>query len=210
MLVIGLGHKARQGKGEFVQAVLRANKGGRFGVVKPLSFATALREEVAECALRLWDERHAGSGVEFDGHEAMRLVCISFSVEFDDSPIFDKLYPWGKQRKLLQWWGTEYRRTQDPEYWIKEARRRAIASGASVVIFDDMRFPNEYDMVGDMGGVRIKVSRLGYKSDVPEHISETALDDYPFDVRIAVRNGLLPLLKSTAVHIVGELTSQTK
>lgn len=45
-------------------------------------------------------------------------------------------------RPLLQRWGTEYRRAEDPNYWVKEwARRRALIDGP--VVATDCRFPNE-------------------------------------------------------------------
>jgi hypothetical protein len=205
MHMIGLGHKAQQGKGEFVKAVMAANGDGRYGKVVKLSFADGLREEVTELAISIW-VAHFGD-MPIDGHHALHMVCAYFDQPFDENPLINETYPWGKQRVLLQWYGTEYRRAANQDYWSDKGMARAAESGADLVIFDDVRFPNEYDPIGDAGGLRVKLSRLGFLSDVPEHISETALNDYPFDAQIAVANGRLPLLQALAVALTDEVTS---
>jgi hypothetical protein len=49
----------------------------------------------------------------------------------------------------------------------------------------DVRFPNEADMITNMGGIMVRIdgSRTGPGNRDPNHISETALDDYEFDYR---------------------------
>lgn len=69
------------------------------------------------------------------------------------------------------------------------------------IIVTDVRFPNEADLIRDMGGVMVRISRDG---DLPvdPHQSETALDDYQgFDVRIH-NGGSLDALKQ-AVELSG-------
>ena len=98
-------------------------------------------------------------------------------------------------RKLLQWWGTELRRAEDPNYWVKKAEQDALAQERRgfVPVFTDVRFPNEADMIKDHGGVLIKVladkalreRRVG---KIPDHISETALDERGADY-VIVSNG---------------------
>jgi hypothetical protein len=97
MLVLGLGHKAQQGKGEVAHFLTR-----RFGDVHTivvLSFATDLREELRSEAIRIWRLK-ADPSLPFDGREAMRMVCEHYGVEFDPNAPVDSLNPWGKQRKL--------------------------------------------------------------------------------------------------------------
>ncbi len=86
-------------------------------------------------------------------------------------------------RYAMQHLGTKWGRdTMGREFWAGIARRRIeieLKSGRGVVI-DDMRFPNEFEMVGRLGGRTVKIVRPG-ASHSSGHPSEGALDDYPFD-----------------------------
>jgi hypothetical protein len=99
----------------------------------------------------------------------------------------------GQAAQVQQWYATDHRRAQDPYYWSKSAFSKVDRLKADVVIFDDFRFPGEYDGIHDRGGYCAKISRLGWKSDMPEHISETILDGHPFDAHLGVKNGELPI-----------------
>jgi hypothetical protein len=66
-------------------------------------------------------------------------------------------------RTALQYWGTEVRRHQDVDYWVKKALAPAVeslAAGTSVY-FTDVRFPNEVDGIRDFGGfvARLSITR---------------------------------------------------
>lgn len=198
MLLIGLGHKARQGKDTFAQSCKDAY--GNKMDIRLASFADPLRAEVREAAQEIFTANFPT--YPFDPQVALRMLCIFHGVEFDEYAVPDADYPWGKQRKLHQWWGTEYRRAQDPMYWVKKGIdqiRQAAASGADALLFRDLRFPNEYDFLGEEKGWRIKVMRMGWVSDVPEHISETALDHHDFDLQLGVRDGELELLQDLSI-----------
>lgn len=97
-------------------------------------------------------------------------------------------------RTALQYWGTETRRAQDDNYWIKKALSNAltlIAEGKTVYVTDS-RFPNEVAAVADAHGVTIRLtvspeeqerrinSRDGLQisESARNHVSELALDDY--------------------------------
>ncbi|MCZ2108547.1 MAG: hypothetical protein LC118_03085 [Dehalococcoidia bacterium] len=58
-------------------------------------------------------------------------------------------------RPLLQVWGTDFRRAQDPDYWCRalETRiRRSMAEDSSRrLVVDDCRFPNEYNLLKSLG-----------------------------------------------------------
>lgn len=101
-----------------------------------------------------------------------------------------------ESRKALQFWGTEVRRKQDPNYWINrmfEYVINTISENVSINI-TDARFPNEVDLVEDLGGkvIRLEISRDLQKVRIKErdgievedsaldHISEIILDNYVF------------------------------
>jgi hypothetical protein len=65
-----------------------------------------------------------------------------------------------------------------PRFLGQSAFTRVDRLKAAVVVFDDLRFPNEYAAIQYRGGYCVKVSRLGWKSSVPQHISKTILDDH--------------------------------
>jgi hypothetical protein len=104
-------------------------------------------------------------------------------------------------RRALQLLGTEVRRSQDEDYWVRRALAPAVTSIADgrSVYFTDARFPNEVRGAGSLGGLSLRLditaatqrarlsSRDGAVLDAAAlvHASETSLDDFDeFDVRI--------------------------
>jgi hypothetical protein len=90
------------------------------------------------------------------------------------------------------------RRDEDEDYWVKKAMPPVESSKADVIVFDDMRKENKFAAVKARDGYTMKVSRRGWVSDVPQHESETALDDAPFDILIGARDGNLRMLLTLA------------
>ncbi len=116
--------------------------------------------------------------------------------------------PLGKHAKLLQWWGTEYRRAQNTNYWVDQWKA-AINPRANIVMATDMRFINEAQAVKDVGGFTVQVNRKNADgspfvdpSRDKNHPSETQLDGYNYDYQITVKTGDLALLDQWATALV--------
>jgi hypothetical protein len=111
--------------------------------------------------------------------------------------------PWVKptspeMRALLQWWGTEYRRAEDPYYWL---RRLKISSSFAVI--EDIRFPNEVDLLWALGGDLWEIN--GRASDgVPAHVSEAGTTRTP-DVVITNDGSLEELYKKVDFYLEAHL-----
>lgn len=174
-LVIGFGYKALSGKDECVKhlaKVLKANK------VCVTSFAKTLRSEIHK-------EMHSIAIAEhISPRDALKELCYRAGVPYESEASASKSDPHGKQRALLQWWGTEYRRESDKEYWIRKVAQEIAQKSPSVVLISDVRFPNEFDFVKSLGGYMVNIHRLGIaslKGAVAEHSSENYLAHYAFD-----------------------------
>jgi hypothetical protein len=222
-IILGIGNKARHGKDSFAQAIIRyyGNLDAAYSrhstilkhkptIIQHISFAGALYKEVnaflASSRGGSWMNGFTGVPVELD-------VTIPGWVTPDD-PTTDPRAPYGKYPKLLQWWGTEYRRNQDPEYWTNQWQA-AVNPRADIVLTTDMRFRNEAAAVKALGGYTVQVSRLNPDSSVfvdtsrdSNHRSETELDGYNYDYKITVKTGDLVLLDEWAVTLVHYLKAR--
>lgn len=101
-----------------------------------------------------------------------------------------------KDAEILQFWGTNYRRTFcDKDYWvnltINKARDIAEKMSSGFILIPDTRFKNEVDSIRMNGGYYIKVIRTKkdgtqFISDDrdPTHPSEAELNDYPAEVTL--------------------------
>lgn len=102
-------------------------------------------------------------------------------------------------RHLLRTLGTEWGRTcVHPEVWLIAWRSRAeryIRSGTPVVV-DDVRFPNEADLIRTLGGQLWRIDRPSTEGDT-DHASEGGLDDYDFDHYILNDGSLADLYNHT-------------
>lgn len=99
-------------------------------------------------------------------------------------------------RRILQWWGTEYRRAQDPDYWTKAWGRKIEQLDLSRVhvLVDDVRFMNELEVIRAHGGRIVKIERPGFLG-ANSHSSETSLDDFTEWDAVVINDGKLEELR---------------
>ncbi len=96
-------------------------------------------------------------------------------------------------RRILQWWGTEYRREQDPDYWTKAwaAKVESYDLEKTHILVDDIRFMNELETLRAEGGLIVKIVRPGFNG-AGNHASETSLDNFTEWDDIIINDGTLP------------------
>ena len=88
------------------------------------------------------------------------------------------------ERLFLQRLGVLFRDEVNTNYWVNTALDNMKKSHADVIIVTDCRFPNEIVAVGDVFTsltMRIESDDVDLNDT---HESETALDEYPFDVHV--------------------------
>ena len=98
-------------------------------------------------------------------------------------------------RTLLQRVGTDVIRQQQPDFWVNWVIEllKLFPDEWDYVIIPDCRFPNEIEAMqtafsGNAGVFHFRIERPNFSSTLSEeqkqHISEVALDHYPFDRKI--------------------------
>lgn len=108
-------------------------------------------------------------------------------------------------RALLQNYGTEVRRGDDPMYWVDAWGQLASVLSEKDIVVDDVRFENEAQAVRDMGGCLIRIVKDSFDyTVVDEHASETEQDSIMVNHEIVVKEGELDKLREkvfTAVFV---------
>jgi hypothetical protein len=99
-------------------------------------------------------------------------------------------------RPLLQWWGTEYRRGQNENYWLDQWYEKvsAILKAGGKVVVDDARFDNEFQAIDHLDGTHVYISasdelrkKLVHSRDgavnlgIAQHASEQSASVYTGD-----------------------------
>lgn len=85
-------------------------------------------------------------------------------------------------RRFLQNLGVTVRDRIDPDAWANVVRRQILAgeqAGQINFVITDVRFPNEFEMLEDLGALLVKVTRND-RPPVSQHVSEYALTDWPW------------------------------
>ena len=101
-------------------------------------------------------------------------------------------------RAFLQYFGSEVMRGVNDNIWID----CTLDSCGENAIIADCRFPNEAKAIKEMGGVIIRVERVGLESN-DTHSSETAMREIAPDYIIENKKGLKEL--KNAVGLLVEL-----
>lgn len=105
-------------------------------------------------------------------------------------------------RLVLQLWGTEVRRTQNPDYWVDLALKkiRAAVENNTNVVITDARYENEIQALQKHGAMilrldispEVQAQRILLRDGHPpllsaiSHKSELSLDDWSFPARVNV------------------------
>lgn len=120
-------------------------------------------------------------------------------------------------RRLLQWWGTEFRRADNDLYWIDRLANKIAAlqwkagpDKRAVIIIADCRFPNEADFIRSNGGYIIKVERPGFDNSNDPHPSEAFVSSMPAHIYIKNDNKPLKLQKEIEWLFMEHITRHFK
>lgn len=171
-------------------------------------FATIRQFPTPESAASAMAEKFA-----LPEREAQMLTNMVFDQVHQDRALHSRCRT-NEVRAFLQVLGTDVRRQQDENYWVRIGMRDAlekISEGKSVYL-TDARFPNEVSFARSLGATAIRLSitdntqtfRLLERDGVlPEasaftHPSETALDGYSDYSAVIENDGSI----ATAVHAI--------
>lgn len=83
-----------------------------------------------------------------------------------------------KDRKFLQWVGTEWAREKDPDIWVKLFFQNiGYISPTDNIYCSDVRFINEFEALKKDGWICVKI--IGKNNQIDDHESENQLDSLP-------------------------------
>lgn len=198
MIIIGFGYKARHGKDTAAAHLINAYT-GRYDM-RRYAFGDELKVEFYDALLDLCNPYWLTSN-DFLLLPHPKNTFASRQEKID----------WVNEHKEalgkhLQWYGTEFRRSQDHFYWVKKLAQTVAAENPQIVLITDVRFPNELYWIKALRGYTIKCTRTGFldPSRDNQHESETGLDNYLFDFEIQAADGNLAEL-TTGVEEVFEV-----
>jgi len=196
-----LGFAGHAGSGKDTCAQILAAYGFR-----SIAFADALRGEVAEAwriDARMLSDRETK---EWDIPALAIANCADTAFVRQMQLCGHDLQAPRSPRFIMQRWGTEYRRAQDGDYWVKLVVRWAgcmRGAGWHQLAITDVRFRNEMAAVRSLGGHVLRVHRPDAQplaADTGEHVSEALplIEDLP----IVHNDGDLGHLESELVRVL--------
>ena len=211
LIVIGLGHRARQGKDITASFIKKMHPN-----VHIIHFADGVYNEVrnqhgieTNKPLVVLKDQYAfflndiydvdGQYILFNGDRDRHSGQISRLYEILENG--KKLNPentstiyWGMTEKdapMLQFWGTEFRRYQDTQYWANQAKQaihriwnsREHEDDDVIVLIPDLRFQNELHLIQSYeNGYYIKLVRLN--EDGSQFIDPSRPHDHPSEISL--------------------------
>ena len=198
MKTIALSGYAKSGKDTVANILVE-----EFGY-KKFAFATKLKECVV--ALNPIIPYHVSNNLEVSRLPIMMANMTKqnykLSEWLNDGFTLEEMKEFPEVRRLLQRMGTEVgRKIFGPDFWVDQLLNSDEFINCSKRVITDCRFPEEFNAVGFyMDGQVWRIERPGI-GPLNNHISETAIDDFVFDVRV-VNSGTIDELKMIVREII--------
>lgn len=209
VMMIGLGHRARNGK-DTVANILKE----KLNNVEIIHWADEVYEECFNkeaiyplIKLEVDTPNKVYYSVLLDKETGEREAISNISDPFLHKIFVERnIKEYFKMEKkdpeILQFWGTNFRRTLcDSNYWIKLTLKKAnifaksMNGATGMIIISDTRFVNEAEALKTNKGFYIKVVRNNKdgsqyisKDRDPNHPSESELENYPADATLVAKN----------------------
>lgn len=100
-------------------------------------------------------------------------------------PVYERPDSFVKDRKLLQWLGSDWGRSIDKDlwikYWLQTVAQHNKFNSSDILICDDLRFDNEAETIKNLGGLIVKLNskqtnlRIDTASGISNHSSEAGI-----------------------------------
>lgn len=230
---IAISGKMGFGKDYYAYHIKKTNPKLKF---QDVSFAYALKSEVHDFIMDYRDfvYEYVEAHKPKDYKEIKRRLSSRYNIEYNHVDYIISIYEvmtdrekayfdphtlrTNKMREILQYYGTNIRRAQYPNYWVDKTYDVIckVNQEGKIAIVTDARFENEIDMLNNkLNSLTIKLNldlksqqlrlkdRDGIKYSVVElqHVSETSLDGYyDFDLILSsyseLRDANLNLIKT--------------
>lgn len=180
-ILIALTGKKQVGKDtsfRFIQEIVREGIRQYNINVKRWAFADKLKDAAAEL-FGVDRAKFDGTDLEKDSYTHIRWGKVSNALLFDftgGANIDFNANPFMTHRELLQIFGTNACRGIMPNLWPEYLRRALEESKIAINVVTDARFPNEVEMLREMGGYIVKLYRNTGSNLATTHPSEIALD----------------------------------
>lgn len=182
--LIGLTGANGTGK-DTVAAMLAAElrKYGKAPVV--IAFADALYEEVS-AAFNISVQALRERSTKETPMDALSMAncndpCFTATLTDDELPTATWMLLPRSPRQILQWWGTEYRRKQQADYWVQRLLAHAQelrVAGTSHIIITDVRFADEAEAIRHQGAQIWRVHRPNLLPTTTGHVSEVTGEEF--------------------------------
>lgn len=191
--LLGFSGKLASGKDSVAAGVVRRL---RLEPVVHYSFAQPLKDEIDVVLELARQERYddVAENLSVPSSPALQELLDHVREALCNDPTCDARTRTPQIRRVLQLWGTEIRRAQDYDYWVKKATATVMghAANGTHVYYTDGRFPNEIASSQQIGFVvfRLQVdastqaARLAHRDGIgidpaaQSHPSEIALDEF--------------------------------
>lgn len=181
--LIGLGHQAGVGKDTLASHLIEKlgpRPQGEWGEFFPIDIRRYAFGD--ELKIELFDYLQASAFV------GLKHVLIDLPIATKEYSRVEKLAFINENKKalrlLLQRFGTEYRRAQNPNYWVEKSMAQVKKDNPQVAIFTDMRFENEAREMD----VQINLVRPNFSNGVPSHRSEEELTSFPYPFTVVAKS----------------------
>lgn len=135
------------------------------------------------------------------------------------APVYQRPASFVKDRKLLQWIGTEFGRSLSETLWVdlwKDQVRKYMQEFINpVILCDDVRFDNEAEAVRSLGGVVVEIisdknkERIDTTSGLVHHKSEAGIDSKLVDYTVT-NNGSVQEFELAIRNVFGLISTKER